>query len=98
MTQPEMKSLITARISSLEKRLESIYKTCQINDRLCFLRPDGSLITLGYILSFGAVIVEYADNESEARLNRFEDGDQFSIEDLDEETMFQKIVFEVGPL
>lgn len=96
MTQPEMKSQIAARIASLEKRLESIYEMRQINDRLCFVRPDGSLITLDYIFSFGAVVVGYADNEAEARLNRFEDGDPFSIEELDEDAMFQAILHEVG--
>lgn len=95
MTQPEMKTLIAERINSLEKRLGKIYKTRQINEWLCFLRSDGSVITLDYILSFGAVVVGYADNEAEAKLNRFEDGDLFSIEELDEETMFQRILHEI---
>lgn len=96
MTQPEIKAQIVTRINSLEKRLQSIYEMRQINERLCFVRPDGSFFTLDSVLAFRSVVIEYADNESEARLNRFEDGDLFSIEELNENAMFQAILHEVG--
>jgi len=96
MTLPVMKSQIGARIASLEKRLESIYEMRQINERLCFVRPDGSLFALDSVLVFSSIVIGYADDESAARINCFEDGDLFSMEELDEDAMFQAILHEVA--
>ena len=75
--------------------LESIYKSCEINGKKCFLRSDGVLFAVDYIASFGAFVIEYADSMMDAELNRYEDGDLFYISDQDEKTLFQRIIQEI---
>lgn len=81
--------------NGLINRLESIYKSRDINGKKCFLRSDCSLFAVDYIGSFASAVVEYADNFTDAELNRFEDGDLFSIVDQDEEKLFQSIIREI---
>lgn len=95
MTSMEIKSQIEERIKILENRLEGIYEKRRVNGLTCFVLENGSWITLDYLLPFGALVIGHADNEDEARLNRFEDGDLFYLEDMDEETMFQAMLNEI---
>lgn len=84
MIRTEMKS----RIEDLENRFSDIYEKRIIGDWTCFVRHDGSMFILDYLLTFGALVVGYADNEDEARLNRFEDGDLFYLDDMSADEMF----------
>lgn len=95
MTPKGMKSQIEERYKSLELRMERLYEKVKIGEWTCFVRPDGSLFTLEYIIPYGALVIGYADNEEEAKLNRFEDGDLFYLEDMDEETMFNAMIQEI---
>lgn len=81
--------------SSLISRLERVYNCQNINGKKCFLRPGGGLFAVDQILSFGAVVVEYADNAIAAELNRYEDGDLHYLDEQDEEMLFQSIIREV---
>ena len=60
-----------------------------------FVRKDGYLFALEYLLAYGAIVIEYAENEWEAKLNRSENGDLFYLEEMDEETMFQAMLQEI---
>ena len=95
MTQTEMKSRLMERSKALEGRFEMRFEKRIIKERTCFLRPDGMLFALDFLLPFGALVLEYADSVEEAKKNRFEDGDLFYLEDMDEETMFQCMIQEI---
>ena len=91
MTQAEMKS----KASVIEKRFSERYETRLIENRQCFLRPDGVLFALDFLGAYGALVVEYAESVEEAKLNRFEDGDLFYLEEMDEDTMFRAMIQEI---
>lgn len=76
-------------------QLERIYQSCEVNGKKCFLRSDGGLFAVDYIGSFGAFVIEYADNMIDAGLNRYEDGDLFYVADQDEKVLFQGIIQEI---
>lgn len=95
MTQAEMKSKISARIAALETRFSDSYEKCMVGSRRCFLLPDGTLFALDCLGPYGALVIEYAENIEDAKMNRFEDGDLFYLENLDEETMYQAMLSEI---
>jgi len=95
MTRMEMRSWIEDRITALNGRLAKIYQKRTVRDRKCFVREDGALFVLDYLLPYEAIVIEYAENESEAKLNRFEDGDLFYLAEMDEEAMFQAMLQEI---
>ena len=96
MTQKEMKCQLEERRKALESRFETMFKKQIINGWTCFARPDGSFFTLDYIIPFEALVIGYAENEQDVNLNRFEDGDLFYMEDMDEETMYQDMLREIA--
>lgn len=96
MSLTEQKKKVVERKNYIEQLLESAYQTIQINERNCFRDKSGRLFTLFALLKDGALGLEYAENIAEARLNRFEDGDLFYIEDMDKETMLQAIMNEIN--
>lgn len=91
----ELKYQTKRRMDALNVRLSDIYNRRQIGERSCFLLPDGTVIALGGLPTFGAIVIEYADNYDEAKRNRFEDGDLFYLEKMDEEAMFQAMLREI---
>ncbi|MGN0478381.1 MAG: hypothetical protein ACI4GO_03020 [Hominenteromicrobium sp.] len=95
MTQTEMRLKLLERSKSLESRFELQFENRVINERVCFLHPAGVIFSIGSLLSFGALVVEYADNEKEAELSRFEDGELFYLEDMDEDAMYQGMIQEI---
>lgn len=96
MTQKEMNCSLEERSKALKSRFENRYKKSVINGWTCFARPNGSYFTLYYILPFGALVIGYAETKRDAELNRFENGDLFYLEDMDEETMFQSMLEEIN--
>lgn len=84
MTSKEMKWMA----DTLRRRFSEWYREITIGDRACFKLEDGRIIFLGCLPSYGAFVVEYADNADEAGLNRFEDGDLFYPEDMSLEEIF----------
>ena len=95
MTRMEMRSQIEDRIAKLNGRLAKEYQKRTVGERECFIRKDGFLFALDYILPYEAIVIEYAENESEAKLNRFEDGDLFYLKEMDEEAMLQAMLREI---
>lgn len=95
MTRMEMRSRIEDRIATLNDRLAKEYQKRTVRKREYFIRKDGFLFSLDYLLPYGAIVIEYAENESEAKLNRFEDGDLFYLEEMDEDAMFQAMLREI---
>lgn len=95
MTDTEMRCRLEERSKALESRFEKKFEKSIINGQACFVRPDGSFFDLDYIVPFGALVIEFAENRHEVELNRLEDGDLYYLEDMDEETMFQSMLEEI---
>lgn len=91
MTLTEMKSIV----DTLQMRLGEKFNTITIGERMCFLLPDGRIIAVGYMTPYRAVVVEYADNADEAKLNRFEDGDLFYVEKMTIDEVFSAMLQEM---
>ena len=82
--------------SDLDLRFSERFEQMVIHNTLCFRKPDGGLFRVCPFPGEGALVIEYAENDREAELNRFEDGDLFYLEDMDEETMFQAMLNEIS--
>ena len=95
MEAEDLESGLLKRREALENRLSGLFEKRNINGMTCFARPDGSFFTLDCLISYGAVVVGYAESEDDAMLNRFEDGDLFYMEDMDEEAMYQSVLREI---
>lgn len=95
MDSMAMKSKIKNRAATLEARFADIFKKTVVGNRMCFQLPGGVLFAVDYMGAYGALVIEYADNYEEAKLNRFEDGDLFYLEEMDEDTMFQAMLREI---
>lgn len=96
MNSTEQKNEMNRRKDSLEQRLSQIFKETQVRGKRYFLRSDGSIFTLSKFPGAYALVIEYAESYEEALLYRLEDGDRFYLDDMDEETMFQSMLREIG--
>lgn len=92
----DMQRMMDDRKSAIEKRFAEKFEEIAINDRTCFVLDNNSIIAVHAFYARVALVIEYADNYCEALLNRFEDGDLFHIEDMDEETMFRSMIREIN--
>ena len=45
--------------------------------------------------AYNALVIEYAESEAEVKLNRFEDGDLFFLDEMDSETMHRNMIQEI---
>ncbi len=96
MTWKEMKSDVLKRKDAIIQRLKGTFEMTEVGERDCFVHPEGWFFTLGVLAADKALVIEYADNKNEAHLNRFEDGDLFYVDELDEETMFRMMLEEIN--
>lgn len=95
MSLMEQKNETKKRRSNLEQRLAQQFEQLYVRDALCFQRADGVIFSLCSFPGEKAIVIEYAETLEEAKLNRFEDGDRFYLEEMDEETMFQAMLREI---
>ncbi len=86
---------INERKQSLEEKFSKRFERQIIQGRECFRTSDETIFVLSKFPGKDALVIEYAENNNEALLNRFEDGNQFYMEDMDEETMFQSMLREI---
>lgn len=91
----EKKSRTKIRTAALEKLFAEKFDNFAVGSRSCFGLPDGRVIALDTLDAYDALVIEYADNYEEARINRFEDGDLFYLDEMNEETMFQAMLREI---
>ena len=91
----EQKSKINERKNSLEEKLSKRFEHLKIREKHCFRKTDGTFFFLSKFPGEDALVIEYAENYDEALLYRFEDGDRFYLENMDEETMFQSMLREI---
>ncbi len=95
MTYMEKKKL-NSRLMSLEKKFDSSFPSCYVNGTKCYKNKQSCLFLIDAFNSENALVIEYADNEDEAKLNRFEDGDLFYLDELDENEMFARMLNEIN--
>lgn len=91
MISKEMKS----RIEAAEEMLSERYESVTIGARRCFQLDGGKIIAVGYMGAYNALVIEYAESADEAKMNRFEDGDLFFLDEMDEETMLSNMLQEI---
>lgn len=99
MTSEEMRKLFY-RHKKLEDRFKSIYSVPFFvrNEKPCFQARNGHyfLVTSAYSKEYdGFIVIEHADSLEEVKLNRFEDGDAFYMDDMTEDEMFEAMVREI---
>ena len=67
-----------------------------IRDRICFLNRSGTLFHLNSLGNdFNCLVIEYADSMQEAMQNRFEDGNLYYMDEMNEDEMFDAMVSEI---
>ena len=89
-------SRVIDQISKLEKTLAQQYPQVFISGKFCFMKPTCEIFSLQKFPGEDAIVVEYAANYAEATLNRFEDGDRFYLDEMDEETLIRCILQEIN--
>lgn len=91
MTLKEMKLIK----EDIDAKLAEKYGRIEIGGKDCYALNDGRMICVTLVLSYKAVVVEYADSISAAELNCFEDGDLFYLEEADTDTIFSAMLREI---
>ena len=86
-----------ARRLKIENRLKQYCTPLWLNGAFCFPDTDGGFYRISAFPGGEALVLEFAENMDEARINRFEDGDLFRMNEMDEDTMFQAILEEICP-
>ena len=76
--------------------LRKTNRCVNINEKNCFILSNNVVIHIDMIKGMRALVVEYADNIDEAKINRFEDGDLFYIDEYDEGNMLKSILNEIN--
>lgn len=79
----------------LEIILTRKYPVKFINHQQCFLKPSGEVFSVQKFPGSDAIVVEYAENEADAVLYRFEDGDRFYLDEMEEPELIQAILREI---
>lgn len=90
-----MKKQISEREHNLLQKLSEYFEQLYIRECRCFRKTDGTIFKLTKFPGECALVIEYADSYEDALLHRFEDGDRFYLEDMDEETMFGAMLQEI---
>ncbi len=81
-----MKANVEAMKDEIEKKIAEKDRPAVIENRVCFETASGGFLRLDAI--FGdSIVIEFAENLKEARNNRFEDGDIFSLEEYNEDEL-----------
>ena len=96
MNLMERRNKSIKRRDKLEKLLAQQFERLCVNGNLCFRKQNGVVFSLCVFPKDAAIVVEYADTIDDAEKNLFEDGDLFYIEEMDEETMYQAVIQEIG--
>ena len=74
---------IESTMKEMNRILSGKYEKKKIDKITCYELPDGQIITITGIITFNAIVVEYAENLGEADKCWFEDGDLFYLSDYD---------------
>lgn len=81
-------------LENLGIRLSKKYKPMIINNRQCFVTPNGLVVEVVLLKPFQSIVVGYANDMEEAKKNLFEDGDMIDCNDT-EDSIFMQICNEI---
>lgn len=96
MTETEKKSNRSKRKLTLEQELAKWFTEIEINGELCFTNGAGKVFRVDVIGGeYDAIVIEYAENEHEANLGRYEDGNLLFMDEMDEAEMLDAILKEL---
>ena len=96
MTGTGIESNTDTILKRLNKKLGEKFEELSLHGAKHYKLPDGEIIILCELLTFEAIVVEYADNLEEAERNRFEDGKLFYFSDYqDEKELLKAILSEI---
>lgn len=90
-----MQDNIAEKKHRLLQRLTDYYTPLDIHGMDCFKTATGAVFTVDILKEKKAVVIGYADNLQEAECNRFEDGDLFYLDEMNEDVMFTAIIQEI---
>ena len=85
------------RKEAIDQMLMQYFEPNWVNGILSFAKPDGTIFRIAEIAGLKALVVEFAENLREAIVGRFEDGDLFYLDEMDEQTMFCAMLAEISP-
>lgn len=81
--------------NKMSEQLARRYEKEIVKNQECFKHESGSFFRLFEFPGENALCIEYAESYEEAQKNRFEDGDRFYIDEMDEEKMFAAMIKEI---
>lgn len=84
-----------SRKKSIERRLWGKLVPLKVNGLSCFYTATGGVVVVDSLPSYNALVLGHADNLAEAEQNRFEDGDLFYLDEMDEDAMLAAMILEI---
>lgn len=82
--------------NNLDQILEDKFQSVLVDGKKCFRKEDASLFMVSVFPGENALVVEYADDLFNAKLNHFEDGDLIDLEGVEIDEILQQILREVS--
>lgn len=95
MTSTDKSSGYIERVDSLRNRLAEKYELCEVKGKKCFHSESDNYFWPFLFVEWGAVAVEYAHGIREALQNRFEDGDLFWLDEMDDDALLAAVLQEI---
>ena len=84
-----------SRKKSIERRLWGKLVPLKVSGLSCFYTATGGVVVVDSLPSYNALVLGHADNLAEAEQNRFEDGDLFYLDEMDEDAMLAAMLLEI---
>ena len=84
-----------SRKKSIERRLWGKLVPLKVNGQSCFYTATGGVVVVDSLPSYNALVLGHAYNLAEAEQNRFEDGDLFYLDEMDEDAMLAAMILEI---
>lgn len=95
-TSMKRKQKCNALVTRLNSHMSERYVGVIINGEQCFKTKNGCIFHVEKFPGSPAIVIEYAENEEEAKKNLFEDGDLFYPDEMTEEELIEAMIKEIG--
>ena len=96
MSSTEQRKKIDERIAKLERRMADKYVLVfEVRNQKCFKANENEFFMLTRLAWANAIVIEHAETENAAQTNRFEDGDLFYMDEMEEEEMYLAMIREI---
>ncbi len=92
MTNMEIDLDLPTMMSKLNEVLDQRFEKMDVEGIRYYKLPDRQIITITAITEWRGIVVEYAENEKEAEMNWFEDGDVFYLADYEDVESYIKAI------